>query len=128
MATARILIADDDAITARFLTSLLESEGYQVLVAEDGDQALALARDGQPDLVLCDLVMPYRDGFEVLRGLRADSPLTRVPVIILSMKDREEDIVRGLEEGAEDYVIKPFHARELLVRIRKHLRRARERG
>ena len=127
MAAARILIADDDEITARFLTSLLESEGYEVLVAEDGDQALALARDGQPDLILCDLLMPYRDGFEVLRGLREAAPLTRVPVIILSMKDREEDIVRGLEEGAEDYVIKPFHARELLVRIRKHLRRARER-
>jgi two-component system response regulator VicR len=127
MAAARILIADDDEITARFLTSLLESEGYEVLVAEDGDQALVLARDGRPDLILCDLVMPYRDGFEVLRDLREAAPLTRVPVIILSMKDREEDIVRGLEEGAEDYVIKPFHARELLVRIRKHLRRARER-
>ena len=127
MPAARILIADDDAITARFLTSLLESEGYEVLVAEDGDRALVLAQDARPDLILCDLVMPYRDGFEVLRGLRAASPLTPVPVIILSMKDREEEIVRGLEEGAEDYVIKPFHARELLVRIRKHLRRARER-
>jgi len=126
MASQRILVADDDPITARFLASLLESEGYQVLLAEDGDQAVALAREHRPDLILCDLVMPYRDGFEVLRALRSDGAHTRVPVIILSMKDREEDIVRGLEEGAEDYVIKPFHARELLVRIRKHLGRVRE--
>lgn len=126
MAAPRILVADDDLITARFLCSLLESEGYEVLVAEDGDQAVTLAREHVPDLILCDLVMPYRDGFEVLRALRRDARLSRVPVIILSMKDREEDIVRGLEEGAEDYVIKPFNARELVVRIRKQLRRARD--
>ena len=124
MPGVRILVADDDPITARFLGSLLESEGYEVLTAEDGDQAVALATAHAPDLILCDLVMPYRDGFEVLRALRATAGASRVPVIILSMKDREEDIVRGLEEGAEDYVIKPFNARELVVRIRKQLRRA----
>jgi len=125
MAAARILVADDDPITMRFLCSLLESEGYEVLAAEDGDRAVELALEHEPDLILCDLIMPYRDGFDVLRTLRATDRVAHIPVVILSMKDREEDIVRGLEEGAEDYVIKPFHARELVVRIRKLLRRAR---
>jgi len=125
MAAPRILVADDDPITTRFLCSLLESEGYEVLSAEDGERAVAMALEHEPDLILCDLVMPYRDGFDVLRALRGTGRLAHVPVIILSMKDREEDIVRGLEEGAEDYVIKPFHARELVVRIRKQLGRAR---
>ena len=128
MAAPRILVAEDDPITTRFLCSLLESEGYEVLVAEDGDHALALAIEHVPDLILCDLIMPYRDGFEVLRALREDERVSRVPVVILSMRDREEDIVRGLEGGAEDYVVKPFQARELVVRIRKALERARERG
>ena len=122
-AAARILVADDDPVTARFVRSLLEGQGYEVLVAEDGDHAMELALAHPPDLILSDLVMPYRDGFGVLRALREQSTLSSVPVIILSMKDREEDIVRGLEEGADDYVIKPFNARELVVRVRKLLAR-----
>jgi len=127
MALARILVADDDRVTSRFLSSLLEGEGYEVLVADDGDHAVELALEHRPDLIVSDLIMPYRDGFDVLRALRDQPPLARIPVVILSMKDREEDIVRGLEEGADDYVVKPFNARELVVRIRKQLQRARER-
>jgi DNA-binding response OmpR family regulator len=120
----RILIAEDDPVTARFLSSLLREDGYDVLLAADGEHAYELAREQRPDLILSDLVMPYRDGYAVLRALRSDEQLKRVPVLILSMLDGEEDIVRGLEQGADDYVVKPFNARELLVRIRKLLDRS----
>ena len=119
----RILVADDDELTARFVSSLLREKGYEVTIAEDGDQALAMALEKRPDLIVSDLLMPFRDGFGLLRELRAKPELAELPVIILSMRDREEDIVQGLEEGADDYVIKPFNARELLVRIRKLLAR-----
>ena len=121
MAGERILVAEDDPLTSRFVTSLLREKGYEVLVAEDGEHAYELAIDQQPDLILSDVVMPYRDGFEVLRIIRKDARLAEVPVIILSMKDKEEDIVQGLQMGADDYVVKPFNARELLARIRKQL-------
>ena len=121
MSGERILVAEDDPLTSRFVTSLLRDKGYQVLVAEDGEHASELAIDQQPDLILSDVVMPYRDGFEVLRIIRKDARLAEVPVIILSMKDKEEDIVLGLQMGADDYVVKPFNARELLARIRKQL-------
>ncbi len=120
----RILVAEDDPVTARFLETLLEGKGFEVLVAEDGEHAYELATKQRPDLILTDVVMPYRDGFELLRALRQEDALARVPIIVLSMRDREEDIVRGLEMGADDYLVKPFNARELVVRIRKHLQRS----
>jgi len=125
VALARILVADDDRVTSRFVRSLLEGEGYEVLVADDGEHAIELALEHRPDLIVSDLIMPYRDGFEVLRAMRAEGRLSQIPVVILSMKDREEDIVRGLEAGADDYVVKPFNARELVARIRKQLQRSR---
>ena len=121
MAGERILVAEDDPVTLRFVRSLLEDKGYDVLTAEDGEQLRDLARTAGPDLIVSDLVMPYRDGFEVLRELRLDPKLDRTPVILMSMKDREEDIVQGLEQGADDHVVKPFNARELLARVRKQL-------
>jgi DNA-binding response OmpR family regulator len=124
MAGERILVAEDDPITARFVSSLLLEQGYEVLVAEDGEHAVELALKHEPDLIISDLIMPYRDGFMVLRTLRSTEELAEIPILILSMRDREEDIVRGLEEGADDYVIKPFNARELLARIRKQLDRS----
>ena len=124
MAGERILVAEDDPITARFVSSLLLEQGYEVLVAEDGEHAVELALKHGPDLIISDLIMPYRDGFMVLRTLRSSEELAETPIVILSMRDREEDIVRGLEEGADDYVIKPFNARELLARIRKLLDRS----
>jgi DNA-binding response OmpR family regulator len=75
--------------------------------------------------MVCDLVMPYRDGFSVLRSVRDDPELAAMTVILLSMRDREEDIVRGFEQGADDYVVKPFNARELVWRVRRRLERAR---
>jgi len=117
----RILVAEDDPVTRRFVVSLLEERGYEVLVAEDGEHALATAKSARPDLIVSDLVMPYRDGYEVLRAIRNDDRIKDTPVLILSMRDHEEDIVRGLEEGADDYVVKPFNAREFVLRVRKLL-------
>jgi DNA-binding response OmpR family regulator len=116
-----ILVAEDDPVTCRFVVSLLEERGHRVLVAEDGESALAIATRAIPDLVVSDLVMPYRDGYEVLRAIRSDERLKDIPVLLLSMRDREEDIVRGFEEGADEYVVKPFNAREFLARVRRLL-------
>ena len=121
----RILVADDDQLTARFLHSLLSEKGYDVEVADDGEQALELVGTHRPDLILSDMVMPYLDGMDLLRALRGDVRHAGIPIILLSLKDREEDIVAGLEGGADDYVVKPFNARELLARVRKLLTRAR---
>jgi DNA-binding response OmpR family regulator len=123
LADERILIAEDDPVTARFVCSLLEEQGYRVIVCEDGEDAVRSALRHRPDLIITDLIMPYRDGFMVLRALRDTKELADTPVLILSMRDREEDIVRGLEGGADDYVVKPFNARELLARVRKQLDR-----
>lgn len=120
-AGGRILVADDDPVAARFVASLLEGSGYEVLIAEDGEHAVELAVTRHPDLIVSDVVMPYRDGFDVVTTVRRNRTLARVPVLIVSMRDREEDIVRGLELGADDYVVKPFNARELLARVRKQL-------
>jgi DNA-binding response OmpR family regulator len=120
-AAKRILVAEDDPVTRRIVGSLLEERGYEVLVAEDGEHALATATAAEPDLIVSDLVMPYRDGYEVLRAIRNDERLKETPVLILSMRDREEDIVRGFELGADEYVVKPFNAREFVARVRKLL-------
>ncbi len=126
MASRQILVVDDDAVTARFIASLLREHGYDVLIAEDGAHALELVDRHELAMVVCDLVMPYRDGYSVLRAIRQNEKFHDLPVLLLSMRDREEDIVKGLEEGADDYVIKPFNARELLARIRKILNRKRK--
>jgi len=117
----RILVAEDDPVTRRFVVSLLTERGYEVLVAEDGEHAIATATTAQPDLIVSDLVMPYRDGYEVLRAIRTDDRLKNIPVLILSMRDHEEDIVRGFEQGADEYIVKPFNAREFISRVRKLL-------
>ena len=121
----KILSADDDPVVQQFVHSILTENGYEVFTATDGDEALTRAKALVPDLMILDLIMPYRDGYEVLRLLR-DAPETRnVPVIILSAKSKEEDIIRGLEGGAEDFIIKPFNALELVARVRKVLARGR---
>jgi DNA-binding response OmpR family regulator len=120
---ARILVADDDPITVMFVQSLLEDRGHEVLTAKDGADALEIVRTKRPDLVVTDLVMPHRNGLEVIREIREDVELRHIPIVMISMKDKEHDIVLGLEEGADDYVVKPFHALELAARINKLLAR-----
>jgi two-component system KDP operon response regulator KdpE len=115
-----ILVVDDEERMARFIRLNLEHDGFQVVEAYRGMQALQQYRDSLPDLVLLDVMMPDIDGFEVLSMLRE---ISNVPVIMLTAKGEEDDRVRGLELGADDYVTKPFSPRELVSRVRAVLRR-----
>jgi len=117
----RILVVDDEPRMIRFIRMNLELEGWQVSEAADGQVALNQLRDALPDLIILDVMMPELDGFETLRLLREISP---VPVIMLTAKGEEDDRVRGLELGADDYVAKPFSPRELVSRVKAVLRRA----
>src|SRR5262245_6851735 len=119
----KILVADDDPISLAFTKSLLADRGYDVLTAEDGEMALVKLRRERPDLLVTDLVMPYRNGLEIIQEMRRDPQLAEIPVLVMSMKDREPDIVQGLETGADDYVVKPVHALELAARVKKILAR-----
>jgi PAS domain S-box-containing protein len=119
----RVLVADDNADMRQYLYRLL-AERYQVDTVADGEAALGTARTRPPNLVLTDVMMPRVDGFDLLRGLRADSRLRDVPVIMLSARAGEESRVDGLEAGADDYLVKPFSARELLARVGAHLQMA----
>ncbi|MHB0878925.1 MAG: response regulator transcription factor [Anaerolineae bacterium] len=117
-----ILVIEDDAAVARGLRDGLERDGYVVTVARDGATGIALARDGNPQLIVLDLRLPDGSGFDVCRRLRAMG--LRQPILILTVQADEVDKVVGLEMGADDYVTKPFSLRELLSRIRALLRRA----
>ena len=117
----RVLIVEDDASIAIGLRINLESEGYRVTTAEDGERGLMLARKDTPDLVILDVMLPKLNGFEVLDTLRREGH--KMPIIVLSAKSGEMDKVTGLELGAEDYITKPFSLAELLARVRAALRR-----
>src|SRR5689334_15651233 len=119
----RILIVDDDRKTAELIRLYLERDGYQPLLAHDGRQALELARQKRPDLIVLDLMLPIVDGLDVCRILRAES---RIPMIMLTARTTEDDKLLGLDLGADDYVTKPFSPRELLARVRAVLRRVGE--
>ena len=121
MADAKILVVDDDKKIVELVTLYLKKDGYHVLAAYDGQQAIELARRKQPDLVVLDLMLPQVDGMDVCRILRAESPL---PIIMLTGRSTDDDKLEGLDLGADDYVTKPFNPRELLARIRAVLRRA----
>ena len=118
---ARILVADDEADMVMGLRDNLEFEGYEVLIAEDGEAALTAATQQSPDLILLDVMMPKMDGLEVCRRVRQAG--FTVPILMLTAKGQEIDVVRGLEAGADDYVTKPFSIRELVARIKAALRR-----
>jgi two-component system KDP operon response regulator KdpE len=115
-----ILVVDDEERMARFIHLNLEHDGFQVIEAYRGMQAIDLVRERLPDLVLLDVMLPDLDGFEVLKIIRE---VNTVPVIMLTAKGEEEDRVRGLEYGADDYITKPFSPRELVSRVRAVLRR-----
>jgi two-component system, OmpR family, response regulator MprA len=118
----RILVIEDEPKISSFIKRGLIYEGYDVEVANDGEQGLAIARDNPPNMVILDLMLPGIDGFEVCRRLRAAGD---VPILMLTARERVDDKVRGLDAGADDYMTKPFDANELNARVRALLRRRR---
>ncbi|GAB1254485.1 response regulator [Desulfovibrio falkowii] len=124
----QILIVEDEADIRELLRFNLEREGFSVLEAADGNEALRLARQHLPDLMLLDVMMPGPDGFEVCRLLGAQAETAHIPVLMLTARGEEVDRVVGLSLGADDYVVKPFSVRELMLRIRAVLRRGTRSG
>ena len=123
--TQRILVVDDDKEIVRLVRAYLEQAGYEVLVAYDGESALHILRRERPDLLILDLMLPDRDGWDVTRIVRGDPSLERTPILMLTARVQDHDKILGLELGADDYVTKPFNPREVVARVRAVLRRAR---
>lgn len=120
-----ILVVEDDRDIAKLIQYCLAREGFAVRQAADGEQALQEFELAQlPDLVIMDVMLPYRSGYELLANLRRRPAWSEVPVIMLTSRGREEDVVQGLDLGASDYLVKPFRPSELTARIRKLLRPA----
>ncbi len=121
--TQRILVVDDDKHIVRLVRSYLEQAGYQVLTAYEGEAALGLIRAEKPDLVVLDLMLPGRDGWQITRTMRGDPSLAALPIIMLTARVEDSDRIVGLELGADDYIAKPFNPREVVARVRAVLRR-----
>lgn len=117
----KALIVDDDPVLADLLAFTLRREGFQVVQARDGETALRRWREEEPDIVVLDVNMPRLDGFAVCRRIRAEAD---TPIILLTVRDEEDDVIRGLELGADDYISKPFSPRQLVARMHAVLRRA----
>ena len=120
-----VLVAEDEGALITLLRYNLEREGYRVLEAQDGEEALLVAAEEKPDLVLLDWMLPQLSGIEVCRRLRGRQETRNVPIIMLTARGEEADRIRGLETGADDYVTKPFSPRELVARVLAVLRRVR---
>ena len=121
---ARILVVDDDKKIVRLVRSYLEQANFQVLTAYDGEGALHIIRRDRPDLVVLDLMLPDRDGWEITRLVRSDPTLAKLPIVMLTARVEDTDKIIGLELGADDYIAKPFNPREVVARVRAVLRRA----
>ncbi|MGI9823168.1 MtrAB system response regulator MtrA [Agromyces sp. Marseille-Q5079] len=117
--TSRVLVVDDDTALAEMIGIVLRTEGFDPVFCGDGSGALAAFREAKPDLVLLDLMLPGIDGIEVCARIRAESG---TPIIMLTAKSDTADVVKGLESGADDYMVKPFNPKELVARIRTRLR------
>lgn len=125
MSAPRLLLVEDDPALAELLEFRFRTEGYDVRVTPDGDEALVMASEEVPDLVLLDWMIEGTSGIEVCRRLRRDKATAHVPIVMLTARGEEDDRIRGLETGADDYVTKPFSPRELLARVSAILRRIR---
>lgn len=123
-----ILVIEDEAALVELVRYNLEKEGFRVTAANDGEEGLALLNEGKPDLLVLDWMLPHVSGIEICRQIRRKTELRDLPVIMLTARGEEADRIRGLEVGADDYVIKPFSPSELVARIRAVLRRARPTG
>lgn len=125
MSAAKLLLVEDDPALSELLEFRFQKEGYDVRVTPDGDDALVLAAEELPDLVILDWMIEGTSGLEVCRRLRRDKSTAHVPIIMLTAREAEDDRIRGLETGADDYLTKPFSPRELLARVNAVLRRIR---
>ena len=119
----KIVLAEDEPQIARLIEFKLKKEGYEVTWKENGEEALKAIKEDKPDLILLDVMMPVMDGYEVLRRLKEDENLKSIPVIMLTARAQEKDVVKGIDMGAEDYITKPFHPAELLARVKRILGR-----
>lgn len=126
MAKERILVVDDEEDILKLVEYNLSKEGYRVTCVETGEQALTEARQSIPDLIVLDLMLPGVDGLDVCRRLKIDSTTRKIPIIMLTAKGEEADIVTGLELGADDYITKPFSPRVVVARVKTALRRTSE--
>ena len=120
---AKILLAEDDNQIADMISFKLSNSGHQIVRAQDGEQAVTLVARERPDLILLDAMMPGLSGFEVLRRLKADSSVRSIPIIMVTAKGHERDVLTGLRGGAIDYIVKPFSLKELSARVELALRR-----
>ncbi len=120
---ARILIAEDEANIFKLVSFRLKHLGHEVIWAQNGGQALEAAHEQSPDLILLDVMMPVYDGFQVLKKLKADADTQPIPVIMLTARGHEKDVVTGIEGGADDYIVKPFSFPELIARVNAVLAR-----
>ncbi len=126
MAHETILVIEDEEDILELIRYNLEREGYRVVCAESGEKGLEIARRQRPDLLLLDLMLPGLDGLEVCKRLKTDNSIATLPIVMVTARGEEADVVTGLELGAEDYVTKPFSPRVLVARVRAVLRRRRE--
>ncbi|WP_347266109.1 phosphate regulon transcriptional regulator PhoB [Paracoccus sp. (in: a-proteobacteria)] len=122
---ACVLVVEDEGAQREVLRYNLEAEGFRVVLAEDGDEALLLLVEEEPDLIVLDWMLPRVSGIEICRRVKADPRTRQIPVVMLSARSEEMDRVRGLETGADDYVVKPYSVVELMARLRTQLRRSR---
>ncbi|AUH32969.1 phosphate regulon transcriptional regulator PhoB [Paracoccus tegillarcae] len=123
--TPLVLVVEDEGAQREVLRYNLEAEGFGAIMAENGDEALLLVAEEQPDLIVLDWMLPNVSGIEICRRLKSDPATRPIPIIMLSARSEEVDRVRGLETGADDYVVKPYSVVELMARLRTHLRRTR---
>jgi twitching motility two-component system response regulator PilH len=121
---AKVMVVDDAVSELKLIESILKSAGHQVLCYEDGEQLEQRIADERPDVLLLDIVMPNRNGYEVLRGLRKDERTKDTPVVFVSSKNQESDRVWGKRQGAADYLAKPFTADQLLTMVRQFIPKA----
>ena len=122
MLKGQILVVDDDKEVVRLMRAYLEQAGYKVLAAYDGETAVHMLRREKPDLLLLDLMLPDRDGYDITRLVRGDPTLAHIPIIMLTARVEDTDKIIGLEIGADDYVSKPYNPREVVARVRARLR------
>jgi two-component system phosphate regulon response regulator PhoB len=120
---AKILLAEDDKQIGDMISFKLTNSGHQIVRAQDGEQAVELVTRERPDLILLDAMMPGLSGFEVLRRIKGDSAVRSIPVIMVTAKGHERDVLTGLRSGAIDYIVKPFSLKELTARVELALRR-----